>query len=92
MTINGGKILKNRGRIEIIADIVNISKEGRKKSHIMYLANLSHEQLQFYLNFMTERGLLSKIDNRYYQTTPRGLEFCELYKKVMSYLEIEAKK
>ena len=40
----------NRGKIEIMADVLTLSTVGIKKTHIMYKANLSYEQILYYLN------------------------------------------
>jgi predicted transcriptional regulator len=39
----------NRGKIQIMGDILALATSGVKKTHIMYRANLSYEQLYLYL-------------------------------------------
>jgi predicted transcriptional regulator len=68
----------NRGKIEIMADILNLSTVGIKKTHIMYRANLSYEQILFYLGELQDKGLLEqRIEDgtTVYGTTERGREF-----------------
>lgn len=70
----------NRGRLEIMADILNISQAGIKKTHIMYRANLSYEQIVCYLEELQGRGLLEQRlaeDAAEYGTTERGRMFLE---------------
>ena len=68
----------NRGKIEIMADILNLSTVGIKKTHIMYRANLSYEQILYYLGELQDKGLLEqRIEDgtTVYGTTERGREF-----------------
>ncbi|MEM1575792.1 MAG: winged helix-turn-helix domain-containing protein [Nitrososphaerota archaeon] len=73
-------IRKNRSSIEIIANILEIAKDGAKKTRIMYLANLSFDQLKKYLNFLIEKNLLEYNPNeKKYKTTNRGTEFLKMF-------------
>lgn len=68
----------NRGKIEIMADILNLSTAGIKKTHIMYRANLSYEQILYYLGELQGKGLLEqRIEEgtTIYGTTEKGREF-----------------
>lgn len=70
----------NRGKLEIMADILNLSQAGIKKTHIMYRANLSYEQIVFYLDELQGGGLLEQRreeDAAVYGTTERGRMFLE---------------
>lgn len=72
----------NRGKIEIMADILNLSTIGIKKTHIMYRANLSYEQILYYLGELQGRGLLEqRVEDgtTVYGTTERGREFLGLF-------------
>ena len=53
----------NRTRIEIIVNMLDAVRDHVLKTHIMYRANLSHRQLQRYLNFLLENGLVEKIQS-----------------------------
>jgi len=64
----------NRTRLEILASILKIASNGSLKTHIMYKANLSRRQLERYLAFLEERGLLTvrhdgEIGSRMYHVT-----------------------
>lgn len=81
----------NRTRVEILASILKVAANGALKTHIMYRANLSHRQLEKYLAFLEENGLLRKIadedgSSTFYQVTERGLEFLKEYSHVSAYL------
>jgi predicted transcriptional regulator len=56
--LKNNSIRKNRSSIDIVANILEIAKDGAKKTRIMYLANLSFDQLKKYLNFLIDKNLL----------------------------------
>ncbi len=69
---------KRRDKLNIIAEIVEIAKQGALKTQIMYRANLSFSQLGEYLTFMSSTGLLEKYDDEgheVYGATKKGLDF-----------------
>jgi predicted transcriptional regulator len=77
--------------VEILASILQVASKGALKTHIMYRANLSHRQLERYLAFLEEKGLLSQgidaeIGNRTYRITERGVEFLREYSRISGYL------
>ncbi len=76
---------KRRDNLCIIAEILEIAKEGTLKTQIMYKANLSFAQLNEYLKFMLKIRLIEKVVNSgkdVYVATEKGLDFlvrqCEL--------------
>jgi len=73
-----------RGRLDIIADILNIVKGKAKKTQIMYQANLSYKVLQRYLE-ETVRASLVDFDGgtQYYELTEKGVKFLEAYEKYL---------
>jgi len=72
-----------RSRLDIIADILHVvSKEGAKKTQIMYQANLSYKVLTKYLTEVIEACLVRLQRNeRIYVLTSKGREFLEKYRK-----------
>ena len=48
-----------RSNIEVIADILRLGEAG--KTEIMYSANMSYRQLQRYLDFLTQGGLIERV-------------------------------
>jgi predicted transcriptional regulator len=60
---------KRRNQLSIMANILEIAKEGTLKTQIMYKANLSFTQLNDYLSFMLNNNLI----------VPTHLEGKELY-------------
>ena len=82
----------NRGRIQIMGDVLGLATAGIKKTHIMYRANLSYEQVHMYLAELIEKGLLvqaSTDEGLVYRTTERGREFLHYYSRLVSLLEEE---
>ena len=72
-----------RGRIDIIADILESSVEATRKTTIMYKANLSFRQLQTYLPWLVENGFLEAYVNQgieIYINGEKGNAFLEVYK------------
>ncbi|MCK4313321.1 hypothetical protein KAW04_01015 [Candidatus Bathyarchaeota archaeon] len=88
MLVNEKKRSRNshRGRLDIVADILNASFGGARKTHLMYRCNLSFKQLKYYLEFLLRIGLLhfadpSKGSNpSFFAITDKGREFLEAYK------------
>jgi predicted transcriptional regulator len=72
-----------RGRIDIIADILESSVEATRKTTIMYRANLSFRQLQTYLPWLVENGFLEAYLNqgvKIYIIDKKGNAFLEVYR------------
>ena len=70
-----------RGRLDIIADILQVASQNAKKTQIMYQANLSYKVLQKYLNDVTEASLICYEETEHcYTLTPKGREFLEAYR------------
>jgi predicted transcriptional regulator len=59
----------------------------------MYKANLSHRQLEKYLAFLEERGLLARgfdedLGNRLYRITEKGFDFLREYSRFSGYFAL----
>ncbi len=78
-----------RSEIEIIRDILSLSKGGVKKTQILYGTNLSYTQLQEYLSFLIKSGaieIVNSSDTKIYKTTTKGVEILEDINKLMKNL------
>ncbi|MDP6600257.1 MAG: winged helix-turn-helix domain-containing protein [Candidatus Woesearchaeota archaeon] len=56
-------IVRRRGRLEIIADILRSikNKEGKiKPTHLLYKSNLSHAKLKEYVGMLMEKGMIEE--------------------------------
>lgn len=77
--------IRKRSDIDIMASILSEANKGTKKTHIMYKCNLSHKQLQVYMQLLLDMEFLmtpQKKDNQkfdYFRTTPKGYEFINAY-------------
>jgi len=72
---------KHRSRLQIVADILFVARDGAKKTQIMRRANLSYRLLGRYLPDVIEAGLVRFGDAGSYTLTPRGGEFLNGYKE-----------
>jgi len=80
---------KRRDRLVIMADILQIARNGVLKTQILYRANLSFEQLTHYLDLLTSTGLLKKTSQKgkeVFEATTKGLEFLKTHQEIMGLL------
>jgi predicted transcriptional regulator len=78
----------NRGRLEILGDILCLSKEEISKTHIMYRANLSHDQVSRYLRELQDMDLIERVgDKKLYRMTDRGRSYLDSYESLKQMLE-----
>lgn len=77
--------LSKRAWLDIIADILENSKDGENITNIMYMTRLSYGHMKDYLTMLTEGGLLAYRNEgkAYYQTTEKGLEYLEIYRRLV---------
>jgi predicted transcriptional regulator len=86
---------KRRDKLCIIAEILEIAKEGTLKTQIMYKANLSFAQLNDYLKFMLKIKLLQKLFDQgkdIYISTEKGLDFLQRQCELTELLKTEEEK
>lgn len=79
MCSRGICLTKYRTRLQIIAEILKIVREGAKKTHIMYQANLSYKLLVKYLNEVLECGLVRVNREDCYVVAPKGEKFLKRF-------------
>ena len=83
---------KRRDKLYIIAEILEIAKDGVLKTQIMYRANLSFTQLTDYLKFMLKNALLEKVllnGKEVYKATRKGMNFLQRYREITELLKTE---
>jgi len=78
-----------RSRTEIIVNILKAAEYENKKTQIMYKARLSFKQLEDYLSFLEERGLIKNRKGNNgkvigYKTSDKGRKFLRGYKELIS--------
>ena len=77
--------IRKRNDIDIVASILNEARMGARKTRIMYRCNLSHRQLEVYLELLLGmRFLVTQLDKDsnnldLFKTTAKGLEFLDAY-------------
>ncbi len=69
-----------RSRLEIIADVLSVAREGAKKTQIMYQANLSYKLLTRYLKDVIDMGLVRMEGENTYELTEKGSDFLREFK------------
>ena len=80
-----------RSSIEVIADILRLGEAG--KTEIMYSANMSYAQLQKYLKFLLQLGLIDRVTVGNpvvtYRVTRKGLRLLRSIDAVLEILELK---
>ena len=79
----------NRTRVDILASILQVTSNRTLKTHIMYRANLSHRQLERYLEYLEKNGMLEEVADgkvNLFQITEKGIEFLKDYDRISRYL------
>jgi predicted transcriptional regulator len=76
--------------LEIIADMLRLGEAG--KTEIMYSVNMSYFQLQKYLGFLLDRGLIDKVKlgnpSVTYRVTRKGLDILRSIDSLMETLDM----
>jgi predicted transcriptional regulator len=84
------RLEQRRSSIEVIADMLRLGEAG--KTEIMYSANMSYFQLQKYLSFMLQLGLIHKITVGNpvvtYRVTRKGLRLLRNIDSILEMLEL----
>jgi predicted transcriptional regulator len=84
---------RGRDRLYIIAEILEIAKDGTLKTQIMYRANLSFTQLTDYLRLMLRLRLLKIVKVNYkevYKATKKGLDLLQRYHEINELLNLSS--
>jgi predicted transcriptional regulator len=81
----------NRGKIQIMGDVLDLATSGTKKTSLIYRANLSYEQVHLYLGQLIAKRMItqdmSPDDGVVYRTTEKGREFLLFYTRLVDILE-----
>ena len=82
---------RRRSNIQVIADILRLGEAG--KTEIMYSANMSYFQLQKYLKFLLQLGLIDKVTVGNpmvtYRVTTKGLRLLRNIDTILEMLELK---
>ena len=93
--IEAGKNIStaHRGNFDIIADILDASHGGVKKTYLMYRCNLSFKQMKSYSRFLIETGLLhlnavgGNGNGGFFELTDKGKVFLKAYESLVSLMK-----
>jgi len=77
-----------RSDIEISAAILQVARNGAKKSHIVYKANLNFKIGKKYLDRLINSGLLKgpNGEGRFFRTTEKGVDYIKYFQGLKDYL------
>lgn len=84
---------RKRSRLDIINDIllsIQAKKGEIKPTHLMYKANLSHTQMNNYLQGLIERNFIKKIkvkEKDFITITDKGYKFIEKIQEMKEFEE-----
>ncbi len=79
---------ERRSKMRIFLDMLDaISRRGgkAKPTHILYGANLSHDRLKTYLEFLLEKGFIDEVQEKgrtYYTITDKGKRFMAEFERI----------
>lgn len=81
----------NRGKMDIISEVLEASMNGIRRTQIMSRVNMSFRQVNDYLAFMKSRELLQERNDGnggkpLYEASEKGKEFLSKYKEIKKYL------
>lgn len=83
----------NRGWLEIISKILELSQNGARKTHLMYKCNLNSVQINQYLDFLVENKMLLEHKERphttriIYFTSENGKKCVRYHKSLIGLFE-----
>jgi predicted transcriptional regulator len=80
---------KRRDQLSVVASIIETARMGILKTQIMYKANLSFTQLDFYVANLVRKGLIVHYfaGHYMYKTTKKGLKFLQQYQELVKLLD-----
>ena len=80
--------MKNRGRTEMLATMLDVAKGKATKTKIMYSAFLNYGQLKDYLDVLIENKLIEYLEGtQTYKTTEKGLNFLKMHSEIGELLQ-----
>jgi len=67
-----------RNDLDICADLLNVARDGARKTQLVYKANLNFKIIKKYISRLSEYGFLESERGRYF-TTDKGNRFLVQY-------------
>ena len=90
--LRAGSTPKNRGRLDIIADIISACMGGRTKSYVMLRAKTNSVTITNIMKKLLLCGLISATEeegNIMFFPTTRGIDFLRNYEKLLGFLNVD---
>ncbi|MFW6450039.1 MAG: winged helix-turn-helix domain-containing protein [Nanoarchaeota archaeon] len=85
--------MKKRERTEIIYDILKSIQDNSgkaKPTRILYKSNLSSQMLNDYLEFLIEKGFITKTEEKkgkFYEISGKGHKYIEDFKYIQRFMD-----
>jgi predicted transcriptional regulator len=76
-----------------MADILEASQSGVKKTYLMYRCNMSFRQLKYYLEFLLRKDLIHRVTDDgncnpgLFKITSKGKDFLKVYNGLRSLIQ-----
>jgi predicted transcriptional regulator len=71
-----------RNKLDIMTDLLRLSKNGSKKTRLVYLANINFNMLKKYVTLLESKGFIYNSDDLIY-TSREGFDFLRQYDELM---------
>ena len=71
-----------RHKLDIMADLLRLSKNGSKKTRLVYLANINFNMLKKYVTLLESKGFIYNSDDLIF-TSREGFDFLRQYDELM---------
>jgi len=73
-------VTTRRDQLTIMSDLLEITKQPQRLTHILYKSNMSYGQLSKYLDELTELGFIEVHSKpfRAFVITPKGKQFLDM--------------
>jgi len=80
---------KRRDQLSVVASIIETARFGVLKTQIMYKANLSFTQLDFYVAYLLRKGLIARYFEGHdvYVASKKGLKYLQQYRDLVKLLD-----
>ena len=80
MAQKGFGLSTRRDQLTIMSDLLEITQQPQRLTHILYKSNMSYGQLSKYIGYLTEMGFLEirMKPFRSFVITSKGLQFNEM--------------
>lgn len=83
---------KKRGRLEIIRDILSVTRSAKKikPTRLLYASNLSPQMFKEYISELLRKGLIKEEalkKGRVFLLTKKGNEFLEQYRTIENFID-----